>query len=62
MIGSFGFPVIHIDTIHNSVLFMDTSTMFDTTSSFFNWEAKFYFAIIASNEMTWENNLQELWK
>ena len=28
---SFGCPVIYTDTIHNAVLFIDTSTMLDTT-------------------------------
>ena len=28
-------------TIHNAILFIDTLTMFDSDSSFFNWETMF---------------------
>ena len=39
--------MIYTDTIHNAILFVDTSAMFDTTLSFFN--GKPILAIIASN-------------
>ena len=28
---SFGYPIIYTDTMYNAILFIDTSTIFDTT-------------------------------
>ena len=52
----FSGPIIYTETIHKASLFMDTSTLLDTTMLIVNWKS--YLAIVASNKKYWRCETQ----